>query len=139
MIEHFKVNNLKELDLVANKIINLTKNHRKFAFFAEMGVGKTTLIKSMSNLLGVKDLVNSPTFSIVNEYLINNNQKIYHFDLYRIKNEMELLDIGYEDYLLGKNYCFIEWPEIGAKFIDENFVTIHMRMLENKRYIDVKF
>jgi tRNA threonylcarbamoyladenosine biosynthesis protein TsaE len=104
-----------------------------------MGVGKTTLIKALSLCLGVKDIVNSPTFSIINEYVTYNDQKIYHFDFYRIEDEINLYDIGCEDYLLGPNYCFVEWPEKALGLIDNNFVKIYMQIIDGKRYIDVKF
>lgn len=80
-------------------------------FHGEMGSGKTTFIKSICTHLGVKDVMSSPTFSIINEYRIDDNKKIYHFDFYRIKNEAEAYDIGSEEYFYSGNICFIEWPE----------------------------
>ncbi|XCI75396.1 MAG: tRNA (adenosine(37)-N6)-threonylcarbamoyltransferase complex ATPase subunit type 1 TsaE [Flavobacteriales bacterium] len=87
--------------------------HRQYpiiAFHGDMGVGKTLLIRVLCQSLGSADAISSPTFSIVNEYTIGKH-KIYHFDLYRIKNETELYDLGYEDYFYSDAICLIEWPE----------------------------
>ena len=101
-----------------------------------MGTGKTTLISSISKILGSNSTVSSPTFSIVNEYELPND-KIYHFDFYRIKNYTEALDIGFEEYLKSDSWNFIEWPEkiypllpkgiIHLKLI---FVSSEIRLLE---------
>jgi len=77
-----------------------------------MGAGKTTLIKVLCHKLGVTDIVQSPTFAIINEYLTPVGESIYHFDFYRIKKAEEAMDIGYEDYIYSGDYCFIEWPEL---------------------------
>src|SRR6218665_2028081 len=77
----------------------------------EMGAGKTTLIKAIGEAMGVKEVMSSPTFSIVNEYTAANGQPIYHFDFYRLKKEAEAMDIGVEEYLDSGNYCFLEWSE----------------------------
>jgi tRNA threonylcarbamoyladenosine biosynthesis protein TsaE len=111
--------------------------HKKFAFYGEMGVGKTTLIKALSLQLGVIDIVTSPTFSIVNEYQIYKNKKIYHFDFYRINDEKEAYDMGYEEYFFGNAYCFIEWPEKISNLIEDDMVQIRMNVVENKRRIEV--
>ena len=76
-----------------------------------MGVGKTTLIKALTKKLGIIGATSSPTFSLVNEYQSNDNQIIYHFDFYRLKNEVEALDMGADEYFYSGNWCFIEWPE----------------------------
>ncbi len=83
-------------------------------FYGDMGVGKTTLIKAIVKALGGKDKVTSPTFSLVNEYEVTND-KVYHFDLYRIEDEVEVFDIGIEDYLYSGHWVFIEWPDIIAE------------------------
>jgi tRNA threonylcarbamoyladenosine biosynthesis protein TsaE len=92
-------------------------------FEAEMGVGKTTFIKEISKVLGVKDAMSSPTYSIVNEYHWEKG-KIFHFDLYRVKSVIECLDIGMDEYLNSGNYCFIEWPEIAKPLYPENYIVI---------------
>jgi len=128
--------NLEQLYPIAKQILDYTSTHKKFAFYGEMGVGKTTLIKALSLQLGVTDLVSSPTFSIVNEYKANENTKIYHFDFYRIKDEEEVFDIGYEEYFFSNAYCFIEWPEKIPNLI-QDMVHINMSIAGNTRRIEV--
>ena len=119
---------LAEIDAVAEKI--LAENPKKILLFnGSMGVGKTTLIKSIAKKLGVTDATSSPTFSLVNEYQINSNQYIYHFDVYRLKNEMEALDMGIDEYLYSGNWCFIEWPENIPNLIPEEHSTITIELL----------
>ena len=114
--------NLAQINTIAKQILELTSPHKKFAFYGEMGVGKTTLIKALSLQLGVTDIVSSPTFSIVNEYQADENTKIFHFDFYRIENEKEAYDMGYEEYFFSNAYCFIEWPENIPNLIAEDMV-----------------
>ena len=119
---------LAEIDAVAEKI--LAENPKKILLFnGSMGVGKTTLIKSLAKKLGVTDATSSPTFSLVNEYQISTNQYIYHFDVYRLKNEMEALDMGIDEYLYSGNWCFIEWPENIPNLIPEEHSTITIEQL----------
>ena len=101
---------LSEIDSVAAVVLPLLKNKRVLLKGA-LGVGKTTLVKSLVAAIGSKDTVSSPTFSVVNEYKTETT-KIFHFDLYRIKDLNELLDIGFEDYMVGDHWVFIEWPDI---------------------------
>lgn len=126
---------LDEIDAVAQKIIS--ENPEKVILFnGLMGVGKTTLIKSLAKNLGVNDATSSPTFSLVNEYQIANNQYIYHFDVYRLKNETEALDMGIDEYLYSGNWCFIEWAENIPNLIPEEHSNIKINMLsDGKRYL----
>ena len=87
----------------------------------EMGVGKTTLIKELLSLYGITDNVSSPTFSIINEYLIDNDEVIYHMDLYRIKDINELENIGFFEYLESGRTCLIEWGDMIEEFIDSDY------------------
>lgn len=105
--------NLSNIDDVAKKIIDNAKS-KTFLFYGDMGVGKTTLIKSISKYLGVKHVTSSPTFSIVNEYE-NGINTIYHFDFYRLNHEDEAYDIGIEDYFYNNKWHFVEWPEKVSK------------------------
>ena len=115
---------------VANKI--LAQNPNKIILFnGEMGVGKTTLIKQICINLGVSDTISSPTFSLVNEYKIDNNQSIYHFDVYRLKNETEALDMGIDEYLYSNNWCFIEWSEKIINLIPDEHSIINIELLKN--------
>ncbi len=129
--------NLEQLDAVAKQIIKATLPHKKFAFYGDMGVGKTTLIKALSLQLGTNDVISSPTFSIVNEYHIDDKNKIYHFDFYRIEDEQEAYDMGYEEYFYSSDYCFIEWPERISGLIDDDVVRIEMNLEGNKRGIKI--
>ena len=129
--------NVEQLNSIAKQILDYTSTHKKFAFYGEMGVGKTTLIKALSLQLGVTDIVSSPTFSIVNEYQADEKTKIYHFDFYRIEDEKEAYDMGYEEYFFSNAYCFIEWPEKIPNLIEEDMVQIKMSVEGNKRRIEV--
>ena len=128
---------LEELPLIAKEILEYASPHKKFLFYAEMGVGKTTLIKELSLQLGVEDVVSSPTFSIVNEYTSKSNGKIYHFDFYRLEDEKEAFDFGYEEYFYGDEYCFIEWPDKIPSIIKGDEVVIKMRLCAKSRVIEI--
>mgnify|MGYP001184023458 FL=1 len=137
MLNIFHINHIGELDSIAKELLNLVSPYRKFAFFGEMGVGKTTFIKALTSELGAQDIVSSPTFSIVNEYVTKDQEKIYHFDFYRIKDESEAYDIGYEEYFSTSAYCFIEWSEKIPNLIDDTMVKILMSFNDEKRVIQV--
>lgn len=128
---------LDEIDKVAQKI--LSEYPKKVILFnGEMGVGKTTLIKALAKKLGVHDATSSPTFSLVNEYQIANNQYIYHFDVYRLKNETEALDMGIDEYLYSGNWCFIEWAENIPNLIPDEHSVIKIELLpDGKRHLNL--
>lgn len=105
------IDHLDELDAVAHRLLAEGRERSVWLFAGEMGAGKTTLIKALCRVLGVVSMVQSPTFSIVNEYTTHEGHSVYHFDCYRLRNEAEALDIGIEEYFDSGNYCFIEWPE----------------------------
>jgi tRNA threonylcarbamoyladenosine biosynthesis protein TsaE len=123
------VYNLEEIEKVTNELINLTVNNKVIAFEGLMGAGKTTLIKSICEKLGVKDVINSPTFSIINEYQSPDYGLIYHFDFYRIKNISEAQDIGVEDYFYSGCLCLLEWAEKIKDILPENTLFIHIEEL----------
>ena len=126
---------LDEIKQVAKKII-AEKPNKVILFHGTMGVGKTTLIKSLAKELGVSDATSSPTFSIVNEYQAAENQKVYHFDMYRLKSEIEALDMGIDDYLYSGNWCFIEWAEKIPNLIPDNYSTINLEQaVDGKRHL----
>lgn len=128
MKTQFLVQSAGELAPVVEHIKTLTNTHQYFCFNAQMGAGKTTLIKQLCEALGVDDVISSPTYSIVNEYLARNEQTIYHFDLYRLNSEIELLDIGIEDMLDSNAICFIEWPEKMLNFLPHNYVNVSIEV-----------
>ena len=125
---NIEINNLTELSSAALALLNFAPDEKIFIFEGEMGAGKTTFIKSLCAELGVHDVVSSPTFSIVNEYLAK-TQTIYHFDFYRIKNLQEAYDIGYEEYFYSGNICLIEWPERVAELLPERYVKVEITTL----------
>lgn len=112
VMQEYFCSNLNQLNKIARTLLEVHKSSRIFAFYGCMGAGKTTFIKEICKCLNVKDVIVSPTFSIVNQYNTENNESIYHFDFYRIKSLDEVYDIGYEDYFFSDNYCLIEWPEM---------------------------
>lgn len=131
---------LEELPQIAEQLLSAIGNHKIITFYGEMGAGKTTLIKQLCKTLKVTDTIQSPTFSIVNEYLTDDNQQIYHFDFYRIKEEEEALDFGVEEYFYSGSYCFIEWPEKIPNLIPEKAVKVSISQTEdNKRLITILY
>lgn len=125
MIE-ITVKNLSELPEAATQILEEAEGNRIFLFYANMGMGKTTLIKEICKQLGVDENVSSPTFSIVNEYEAE-GKKIYHFDFYRLKDEHEAFDLGYEEYFYSGNYCFVEWPDKIENLLPEDAVSVYIK------------
>ncbi len=106
-----QIPSLEYLSQAAKLLIPFLHEYKVIAFYGSMGAGKTTFINALCNELGVTDNMNSPTFSIVNQYDVKGKNSIYHFDFYRINRIEEAFDFGYEDYFYSGNYCFIEWPE----------------------------
>jgi tRNA threonylcarbamoyladenosine biosynthesis protein TsaE len=100
-----------ELDEVSRDLLKAGKDCSVWLFFGEMGAGKTTLIKAIGRALGVEEVMSSPTFPIVNEYDTKDGRKVFHFDLYRIRNEQEVVDIGTDEYFESDEMCLVEWPE----------------------------
>ena len=125
------LNNLSDLDYVAQKFVNKMDNRKVFAFYGEMGAGKTTLIKAICKAMGVTETITSPTFSLVNEYKDDDDNPIYHFDFYRIKNIEEAFDFGYEDYFYSGNICFIEWPELIESLLPTEVVEVIIKVDKN--------
>jgi len=124
------VNNINELPLISAQILNYLADYRVILFFAPMGAGKTTLINELCKQLGVTDQPSSPTFSIVNEYQ-SSNGSIFHFDFYRLKDEGEAYDLGYEEYFYSGNYCFVEWPEKIMNLLPPTVISIFISVLED--------
>jgi tRNA threonylcarbamoyladenosine biosynthesis protein TsaE len=115
---------IEDIETVAKQILDQASS-KTILFYGDMGAGKTTLIKSLVKLIGSYDDVSSPTFSIVNDYKLENGS-IYHFDLYRINDEEEALNFGFEDYLYTSNWVFIEWPQNAKNLIPEDTNTIEI-------------
>ena len=130
------LNDLSELKAAAKQLIKAFHGPQVVAFYGEMGVGKTTLIKAICEELGVGSNISSPTYSIVNEYVSAKGTKIFHFDFYRIRNVGEAYDMGYEDYFYSKGYCFIEWPEKIAELLPLEYERINITREGEKRIIE---
>ena len=120
------IHDISDLPAVAAKFTSTMGNNRIFALHGEMGAGKTTFVKAVCEALGVKDVVNSPTFTIVNEYAAGNGRSIYHFDFYRIRKKEEAFDFGYEEYIYSDAICFIEWPELIEELLPEEHKNIYI-------------
>ena len=118
--------NEKNETVSALEILKANEPHRVFAFDGVMGAGKTTFIKKLVEQMGSIDIVNSPTFAIVNVYDVEQPQKgeVYHFDCYRLKDIREAVDFGAEEYLYSGNYCFIEWPEMIEALLPDDTVRV---------------
>ena len=119
-----RINSLNEIDKAAKDFVAAMGDRKVFAFYGKMGAGKTTFIKAVCEELGVEDVINSPTFAIVNEYVDGEGEPVYHFDFYRIKNLQEVLDIGYEDYVYSGHVCFMEWPELIENLLPDDAVKV---------------
>jgi len=129
------INQLSELPGVAGTVLKENPKARVFAFRGPMGSGKTTFIKILCEKLGVEDKTGSPTYALVNEYQGRAGVKLFHFDFYRIKNQQEVLDIGFEEYLDSGAYCFIEWAENVSSFLPDDYIEIILSMKEGERII----
>lgn len=132
-----KITSVDELPKLAGELLKSFPERSVFLMKGQMGAGKTTLIKEMCRLLGVLDAMSSPTYSIVNEYT-GAIDIIYHFDLYRLKNTEECLDIGFEEYVNSGNYCFIEWPEVAMPLLPDTFVEVNITVKGETRFIEAK-
>jgi len=126
-LKEIRFNSLADLPQLAGQLIKLAGKKKIFLFEAPMGAGKTTIIKAVCKELGATEHVTSPTFSIVNEYL-GKDGPLYHFDFYRLKNEQEAYDLGYEEYFYSGNYCFVEWPQKITSLLPGDAFTIHIEI-----------
>ena len=134
-----KITSLNDIDNAAKAFVEAMDQNTVFAFYGKMGAGKTTFIKAVCEALGVTDVVNSPTFSIVNEYRSETTcELIYHFDFYRIKKIDEVYDMGYEDYFYSGAVCFIEWPELIEELLPGDALKVEIAEQEDGSRI-VKF
>ncbi|MDN3594505.1 tRNA (adenosine(37)-N6)-threonylcarbamoyltransferase complex ATPase subunit type 1 TsaE [Zunongwangia endophytica] len=119
---------LSEIDKAIEFILKNTTS-KTILFYGEMGAGKTTLIKKLVEKLNIEDRVSSPTFSLVNEYK-SEKETIFHFDFYRIEDENEAYDIGFDDYLEQQGWKFIEWPQKIKNLLPENHQNLILEKLD---------
>lgn len=129
------IQNISDLDAVVQQLLSYAGNKKNWLFTGEIGAGKTTFIQRICAHFQVREQVTSPTYSLINEYTYLNNQQqeqlLYHMDLYRLKNAEEALHIGIEEYLYGDSYCFIEWPELIENLLPEDVVRINLTLQED--------
>ena len=130
-----EINSLSEINHIAARFIQAHPADRIFAFYGEMGAGKTTFIKALCEEMHVMDYVTSPTFALINEYKTKNDSTIFHFDFYRIKSISEVFDFGYEDYFYSGDYCFIEWPELIENLLPSITVKVTIKEIEKGRRV----
>lgn len=126
------ISSLQEIDQAASRFLKLTEAYSVIAFSGAMGAGKTTFIQALCRNLGVQVEVNSPTFSLVNEYFTPEGNSVFHFDLYRIESPEELFDMGYEEYFYSGSLCLIEWPEKASSLIPEDALRVQIEIGENE-------
>lgn len=156
------VKNTSQLPAAAKEILSFAGSKKIFCFYGELGAGKTTLIKELCKILGAKEAGSSPTYGLVNEYsypsphspqkgesqskipnsmLTSSSDRtrgiLYHFDLYRLRSESEIYDIGYEEYIFSGNYCFIEWPEKIEHLLPPDNVKVKIEVKEEERIISI--
>ncbi len=134
----FILDTVADIKSVAPKFLEALKTQKKIAFYGAMGAGKTTFINGLLQFMKIEDHVSSPTFSIVNQYYSNSFGDVYHFDFYRIENEMEALDIGLEEIFEEDAYCFMEWPERIDNLIPENCVSVHISVENECRIVKLE-
>ena len=131
-----EIKDIEHIGEAARLFVDQIGNRRVFAFYGSMGAGKTTFIKAVCEALGVKDVITSPTFAIVNEYSLprqseGDGGRLFHFDFYRIKKLEEVYDMGSEDYFYSGSLCFIEWPELIEELLPEDAVKVSITEQED--------
>ena len=135
----YVIDELEDLPRTAQLFLEDFSHNKVFAFDGEMGVGKTTFISALLTAMGILELEGSPTYSIVNVYDSAMYGKVNHFDVYRLKSEIEAYDIGIEEMLYGGGICFIEWPEKISNLLPDNTIWVYIRKKEdNSRTITVE-
>ena len=127
-----QIKNLDEISAVAKEFVAALGNRTVVAFYGKMGVGKTTFIKAVCEVLGVTDVINSPTFAIVNEYMSGAGEPVYHFDFYRIRQPEEVLDIGFYEYVDSGCLCLMEWPELIEDLLPDETVRVNITENDDK-------
>lgn len=129
MTKSFEIESLENIGETAREFVRFVSESSElqsnlFAFYGKMGAGKTTFIKAICDALGVRDTVNSPTFTIINEYRSAKGFPVYHFDFYRITKLQEAYDIGVEDYFRGDGLCLMEWPERIGEILPDDVIRV---------------
>ncbi|MCF0163818.1 MAG: tRNA (adenosine(37)-N6)-threonylcarbamoyltransferase complex ATPase subunit type 1 TsaE [Bacteroidales bacterium] len=127
-MKEITINDLANINIAAAEFLKQIGDSSVIAFYGSMGAGKTTFITALCRALGVEDVVNSPTFTIVNEYADKKGEPIYHFDFYRINKLDEARDIGFDEYLYSGYLCLIEWPEMVEELLPEDVLRVRIEV-----------
>ena len=136
--KEYKITGISDLDQVIDDLTTRLAEYRLFLLSGNLGAGKTTLVSRWMKKMGCKDLVSSPTFSVINEYVLPDS-KVYHMDFYRIQDISEVYDIGIDEYLLEEDsICIIEWPEIFLSEIKDDFVSIRIEQDGDFRLLSLR-
>lgn len=126
------------MPFIAGFLLKLADDYRIWLLEGEMGAGKTTLVKAVCERLGVTDMVQSPTFALVNEYRTGKNEPCYHFDFYRIRQETEAMDMGVEEYFDSGKYCFVEWSAKIPHLLPAKYLKISINLdAQNGRILEI--
>lgn len=130
-MKEIKLNSLDDIRQVARTFLTEIGDNKLIAFYGHMGAGKTTFIKALCEELGVEDVVNSPTFAIVNEYTDGDGESVFHFDFYRIKSLDEAFGIGFDNYMESGCFCLMEWPEKVEEILPEETLRVEISEVED--------
>lgn len=137
-MKSINIKGLSDLPKAAEELLRLAAGRSIVALYGPMGAGKTTLIKEICRACGVTEIVTSPTFSIVNIYLTESGEPIYHFDCYRLERPEEAYDFGYEEYLFSGHLCLIEWPEKIEPLLPDDTMRVEITVIDpTERIIDI--
>jgi tRNA threonylcarbamoyladenosine biosynthesis protein TsaE len=131
-MSRISITSLADIDQAAAAFLEESQGYQVMAFSGEMGAGKTTFIQAISRCLGITAEVNSPTFSLVNEYFTPEGDSVYHFDLYRIEDPAELFDMGYEEYFYSGSLCLIEWPEKASHLVPDDALRVKIQVMDDR-------
>lgn len=130
-MKNIVIESLDRIDEAAREFLKEIGDHKIIALYGSMGAGKTTFVTAICRVLGVEDIVNSPTFTIVNEYETEEGESVFHFDFYRIKSPREVEDLGFEEYVYSDSLCLMEWPEMIEEMLPEETVRVSISEQED--------
>ncbi len=130
-MKNIVIESLDRIDEAAREFLKEIGDHKIIALYGSMGAGKTTFVTAICRVLGVEDIVNSPTFTIVNEYETEEGESVFHFDFYRIKSLREVEDLGFEEYVYSDSLCLMEWPEMIEEMLPEETVKVSISEQED--------
>lgn len=130
-MKNIVIKGLEGIDEAAREFLREIGDNKIIALYGSMGAGKTTFVTALCRVLGVEDVVNSPTFTIVNEYQTEEGEAVFHFDFYRIKSLREVEDLGFEEYVYSDSLCLMEWPEMIEEILPEETVRVSISEQED--------